>query len=169
MKKLTKQQEEELKKLLDKLGGLDPVSEDAAKVKEELNEITNKVAEVSNKIYQKEKSEIIETPKVSKKIRNKAKRQSNVKDQVISSLKEQIKEDKKEIDNLDEEELLDKDTFIGLTKSLIELNQRCADYTLILLENSNDMQVGRIKKCIENNTENKRQLKQILKECIDAL
>lgn len=166
MKKLTKQQEEELRKLLDKLGGLDPASEDAAKVKEELDEITNKVAEVSNKVYQAE--EKVKKPKEAKVI-NKSKRQKQVKSQVIQAVDVKTKEAKAGIRDLDEEELLDTDTFIELTKSLVELNQQCADYTLVLLENSNDMQVGRIKKCIENNIENKRQLKQILKECIDAL
>ena len=58
---------------------------------------------------------------------------------------------------------------MDLLKAVIVLNQQCIDYTLILLENANDIQAGRIKKCIDANTENKRNLKMILKECIDTL
>ena len=76
---------------------------------------------------------------------------------------------KSDIRNLDEEELLDLETFIELLKGVITLNQQCIDYTLILLENANDIQASRIKKCVDCNTENKRNLKQILKECIDIL
>lgn len=152
MKKLSNEDKKNLLKMLDKLNRLE--GKDSSELREDLEEITNEFADIANKKpYTKQVQEVIEKQEPIKEKTEK----------ILNNIK--IKNEEFE----ENEQILDDELFLDVVRNAIESSQRSAEMFLTLLENANDKQVKSVKKCYDNEIENKRLLKNIYKDLIDMM
>lgn len=189
MKKLTSEQRKVLQSCLAKLEKAD--ANDAKMLKEQLDDIMNDFADVSNSLNVKEGltgSEKDKNAKVKKVIvrEEESQRQNHSFDNDLQKIVDRF-EEKDSYDELEENfnakqdrieqakqrykdlGIIDNELFVDTLKTCIDLNQKCIDYSIILLENSDSASAKQIKKCIDGNTEAKRRLKNVYKSLIEQL
>lgn len=191
MKKLTSEQRKILQSCLSRLEKAD--ANDAKLLKEQLDSITNDFANVSNSFSV---NEGLPKPKVEKDKNAKVKKvivkeeESQKQNHSFNSDLQKIVDRFEDNDSYDELEenfnskqdrieqakqrykelgIIDDELFVDTLKTCIDLNQKCIDYSIILLENSDSASAKQIKKCIDGNTEAKRRLKNVYKSLIEQL
>lgn len=181
MKKLTSEQRKQLENTLMKLEKLDS-NNNYNEIFEELSSATNEFAGISNNLMKVDDSSdnlVSNNEKISKKdAKNKINELDNIKnklnvaktninfDEIKKNRQNRSEKIENDIENL---VIIDNDMIFDLLKSIIEKNQQCIDECLVVLENSSDKYAKQIKKCLDNNIDSKRILKNVYKALIDEL
>lgn len=185
MKKLSSEQRKQLEQCITKLEKLDPSNKSKYnEVLDDLYSVTNEFADISSKMNENAKVISNEDMPANNKIKND--KDKKVKDATIDNIKDTLnlissKSDINEIEakrierqkaiekDVNDLMLIDNDMAFDVIKTVIELNQKCVDISLVVLENSSDKFSKQIKKCIDHNIENKRMLKNVYKSMIEDI
>ena len=158
-KKLSIEEKQRLLKCLDKLDNLNS-SKNVSKQKEILDEVTSNFADVTIGM-------------ISDKTKPMVKKGNNEVEKIEESTEvDNTKTDKKAVadeKNSIQENELKRDLFLETIKGCIEIQGKCLEFTLILLENAPEEYSKTLASMITKNNELKKELKEIMKGVINTL